>query len=78
MLGIVLKGQQNRPKDISYLVLVACEVVILILCKGLRLILRSEIFNIKKSFIWFWELVCCLQLCEYLLWVSILLFVLFV
>ena len=50
MSGIVLKGQQNRPKDILYLVLVDCEVVILILCKGLRLILRSEIFNIKKSF----------------------------
>ena len=30
--------------------MVACEVVILILCKGIRLILRSEIFNIKKSF----------------------------
>ena len=50
MLGIILKGQQNRPKDISYLVLVACKVVISILCKGLRLIVRSEIFNIKKSF----------------------------
>ena len=50
MLGIVLKGQQNRPKDRLYLVLVGCKVVILILCKGLRLILRSEIFNIRKSF----------------------------
>ena len=50
MLGIVLKGQQNRPKDIANLVLVIGAVVILILCKRLRLILRSEIFNIKKSF----------------------------
>ena len=50
MSGIVLKGQQNRLKDIPYLFLVACEVVISILCKGLRLIVRSEIFNIKKSF----------------------------
>ena len=50
MLGIVLKGQQTRPKDRLYLVLVDCEVVISTLCKGLRLILRSEIFNIKKSF----------------------------
>ena len=50
MSGIVLKGQQNRPKDILYLVLVDCGVVISIPCKGLRLILRSEIFNIKKSF----------------------------
>ena len=50
MSGIVLKGQQNRPKDILYLVLVACEVVISILCKGLGLSLRIEIFNIRSSF----------------------------
>ena len=41
--GIVLKGQQNRPKDRTYLVLVVCGVVILILCKELRLTLRSDI-----------------------------------
>ena len=58
-----------------YFVVVACEVVISILCKGLRLILKSEIFNIRSPFIWFWELICCLQLYEYLLGVSILLFV---
>ena len=50
MSEIVLKGQQNRTKDILYLVLVVCEVIILILCKGLRLILRSEIFNIRSPF----------------------------
>ena len=50
VLQQVLEGQQNKPKDISYLVLVPCEVVISILCKGLKLIVRSEIFNIKKSF----------------------------
>ena len=43
ILEIVLKGQQNRPKDRPYLVLVVCGVVILILCKELRLTLRSDI-----------------------------------
>ena len=50
MSGRILKEQQNRPKDRPYLILVDCGVGILILCKGLRLILRSKIFNTKKFF----------------------------
>ena len=50
ILGIVLKGQQNRPKDIANLVLVVGAVAKLILCKRLRLVLRIEIFNIRSPF----------------------------
>ena len=50
MSGILLKEQWNRPKDRLYLDLIDCGIVILILCKRLKIILRSEIFNIKKSF----------------------------
>ena len=50
MLGIVLKGEQNRPKHTipkytMYIVLIVYAVLTLILCKGLKLMLKNEIFN---------------------------------
>ena len=47
MLGIVLKRQQNRPKQHTVPCLDCYTVVTSILCKRLKLVLRNDIFNLK-------------------------------